>query len=880
MLRVCVFLGTAAAVALGNPAARFVTAIVARDFVAANALCERGQVPPGVNLHIPDAGGNAATPAPLIAALRDLVDEAPEAINLLACVVQKRIAPPPPDGGAELLWLAAMKQHVRLAAAVLAEAAPFEHPHVDAKSRAGVLHAALLNRIFVLDVVHRTLLALEESRRGGGRIGAAGNATVAWLEARGAAVARHVSPPAAAAALRGAVAALVHAASGGIGGSGGGPLRAVLVSDAQLLANGLSLLLVRVLLDGLAKHATGGLATAAIRAEDGAVVSAASPSATSGLVRTVWAQWLVLRELEARDRFGRSPLHAAAATGNAGALRVLIEAQHDAWARALKALAGAAADAAPPVSASGRPALRWCVDAFRHRLPPHTPDDATHYEEACRALLRGVEVPRLSEPGAASSTALARLSRFIRAQDARGTTAIDAACLAGYDDAAAILADALDRAGSPQVPLAVNDPAGNDGASQAPWLLQHVPSWSAAFAAHGWQRSLLCASVIDATPRAYSSSAALAPAETTQSEPGTPAPSSSPDDPSGGWRAPAHTPRASTVAVDAVLRKEDERWPCGEESCSSDSEGPRRRRCDFDVVDGAALSPAAFQGHYQARGRPVLMRGLANHWPLRRAWTLAGLTTGAAADAAFGSVGRLPYAAAFGAPATELLREVSLGAFVRALLDDDGADARYVFDSPASPASRRAAAALDALGAGPGPSAAGAAALLAPLELIPPFLKGEVLLPPGEGAPPAATNRLASDASHGADATPVPLVRPSPAPKPQVFVGGPGSGAPLHYHTDAWNALAFGRKHWWLLPPSAAAYSAVPPVEWAAHASEAFSRLGGPLRPFECVQEAGDVVYVPAGWAHAVLNTGRNVTVGAAVELALEFPAPGGWVQP
>ena len=48
--------------------------------------------------------------------------------------------------------------------------------------------------------------------------------------------------------------------------------------------------------------------------------------------------------------------------------------------------------------------------------------------------------------------------------------------------------------------------------------------------------------------------------------------------------------------------------------------------------------------------------------------------------------------------------------------------------------------------------------------------------------------------------------------------------------------------------------------EWVEHDKH---RL--PLAPLECVQEAGEVVVVPAGWHHATLNLAESV--GLAVEL-------------
>ena len=44
------------------------------------------------------------------------------------------------------------------------------------------------------------------------------------------------------------------------------------------------------------------------------------------------------------------------------------------------------------------------------------------------------------------------------------------------------------------------------------------------------------------------------------------------------------------------------------------------------------------------------------------------------------------------------------------------------------------------------------------------------------------------------------------------------------------------------------------------------SRVETQLRPLECSQEANDIVFVPSGWGHAVLNL--ELSVGAAVEFS------------
>ena len=72
-------------------------------------------------------------------------------------------------------------------------------------------------------------------------------------------------------------------------------------------------------------------------------------------------------------------------------------------------------------------------------------------------------------------------------------------------------------------------------------------------------------------------------------------------------------------------------------------------------------------------------------------------------------------------------------------------------------------------------------------------------------------------------------------------------------------------------PPPDALYSAVPIARWLReHDGGAHT-----ARAIECVQRAGDVLYVPRGWGHGVLNLAPSV--GVAVEFALhsrEFTTP------
>eukprot|EP00051_Salpingoeca_urceolata_P020597 m.310840 g.310840 ORF g.310840 m.310840 type:complete len:345 (-) comp19648_c5_seq4:262-1296(-) len=78
----------------------------------------------------------------------------------------------------------------------------------------------------------------------------------------------------------------------------------------------------------------------------------------------------------------------------------------------------------------------------------------------------------------------------------------------------------------------------------------------------------------------------------------------------------------------------------------------------------------------------------------------------------------------------------------------------------------------------------------------------------------------------------------------QFYLGPAGSGAPMHFHSDAYNALVFGRKQWHLIPPSHAVYSKDPIALWLEESLDN-QKKRGPL--LSCVQESGDMLYVPEG---------------------------------
>ena len=92
----------------------------------------------------------------------------------------------------------------------------------------------------------------------------------------------------------------------------------------------------------------------------------------------------------------------------------------------------------------------------------------------------------------------------------------------------------------------------------------------------------------------------------------------------------------------------------------------------------------------------------------------------------------------------------------------------------------------------------------------------------------------------------------------QWYLGPTGTGAQMHFHSHAWNWLVHGRKKWYLLPPRHATYA------------QRHINAGGLLPPdlvrhaVTCVQEAGEVMFVPHSWGHATRNL--EPSIGWATE--------------
>jgi histone arginine demethylase JMJD6 len=106
-----------------------------------------------------------------------------------------------------------------------------------------------------------------------------------------------------------------------------------------------------------------------------------------------------------------------------------------------------------------------------------------------------------------------------------------------------------------------------------------------------------------------------------------------------------------------------------------------------------------------------------------------------------------------------------------------------------------------------------------------------------------------------------------------VVFGPARSGSSLHIDplaTAAWNALLAGRKRWVLLPPGVPRAACKPrglgldseAISWFTHVLPRCRAPDWPhARPIEAVQSAGEIMFVPHGWWHAVLNLEHTIAV-------------------
>jgi len=97
--------------------------------------------------------------------------------------------------------------------------------------------------------------------------------------------------------------------------------------------------------------------------------------------------------------------------------------------------------------------------------------------------------------------------------------------------------------------------------------------------------------------------------------------------------------------------------------------------------------------------------------------------------------------------------------------------------------------------------------------------------------------------------------------------------------------LLVGRKKWALLPPGTSEeylkllgtkeYAKKPPSYWWLDVFPKLAKMAG-LGMIEYIQEAGETIYVPAGWWHAIINLDFTVAVTENVLQPSLLPKVGG----
>eukprot|EP00041_Stephanoeca_diplocostata_P016878 m.334760 g.334760 ORF g.334760 m.334760 type:complete len:477 (+) comp20514_c0_seq3:151-1581(+) len=104
------------------------------------------------------------------------------------------------------------------------------------------------------------------------------------------------------------------------------------------------------------------------------------------------------------------------------------------------------------------------------------------------------------------------------------------------------------------------------------------------------------------------------------------------------------------------------------------------------------------------------------------------------------------------------------------------------------------------------------------------------------------------------------------------LIGPPRSGTGIHIDplgTSAWNASVMGRKRWVIFPPSTPKEAVRVGKGYDSEAITWFSRKLPQTRssewqhhkPIEFVQHEGDVVFIPGGWHHTVMNLDVTIAV-------------------
>jgi len=226
-------------------------------------------------------------------------------------------------------------------------------------------------------------------------------------------------------------------------------------------------------------------------------------------------------------------------------------------------------------------------------------------------------------------------------------------------------------------------------------------------------------------------------------------------------------------------------------------------RCDIDQYSADSFSAKQFEEQYLFLRKPVLIRGALSDWPAMKHWTRPMLREKYGHIQA--TISGIPYAKDFGGLPGQ---RTTIGSFLDSAWGSANAagEKNYLFE--------------------------------AYIEQKAPELLDDIVLP-------AYFQKSCSMLYY------------------ELFLGPARSGAPVHFHNDAWNALVFGKKLWFLYPPARSHRTNKHP-EHLSHESEQSA--------MQCMQQAGDLLYVPLHWGHGTLNIQDGV--GIAAEFSSEYTPP------